>query len=144
STLAGILAAAKADGFDLIHFNFASAGLPSLPEPEDLIRCEGIRGDLTSAGMNLAAVSGTFNAIHPVQAVRANFIHRCQGVIRSAPLLGTDMVTLRTGSADADNMWKAPPDNDTPEAWRELLSTLEQLVPVAEEAGVFLGVEPET
>ena len=40
-------------------------------------------------------------------------------------------------------MWRRHPDNDKPDAWSDLLATLDQLVPVAEEHGVVLGIEPE-
>ena len=40
-------------------------------------------------------------------------------------------------------MWTAHPDNDSPEAWDDLIAELEHLLPIAELAGVVLGVEPE-
>jgi sugar phosphate isomerase/epimerase len=40
-------------------------------------------------------------------------------------------------------MWRAHPENGSKEAWADLLGTLERLVPIAEESGVFLGIEPE-
>jgi sugar phosphate isomerase/epimerase len=41
-------------------------------------------------------------------------------------------------------MWKHHPDNSSAEAWDDLLQTLSQLVPVAQDSGVVLGVEPES
>jgi sugar phosphate isomerase/epimerase len=40
-------------------------------------------------------------------------------------------------------MWQKHPDNDTPEAWADLLVQVEEAVRVAEDFGVTLGVEPE-
>jgi sugar phosphate isomerase/epimerase len=40
-------------------------------------------------------------------------------------------------------MWQRHKDNDTPEAWADLLVQVEQAVITAENYGVALGVEPE-
>ena len=44
---------------------------------------------------------------------------------------------------DPIDMWRRHPDNDSPEAWDDLLSTMEVLVNIAEEFGLELAVEPE-
>jgi sugar phosphate isomerase/epimerase len=64
-------------------------------------------------------------------------------VIALAPKLGTHLVTLCTGSRDRQSMWQRHEDNDTPEAWADLLTQVEQAVVAAEHHGVVLGVEPE-
>lgn len=53
------------------------------------------------------------------------------------------MLSLCTGTRDPLDMWKRHPDNDRPDAWRDLLTTSEQLLPVAERNGLTLGIEPE-
>ena len=40
-------------------------------------------------------------------------------------------------------MWRAHPDNATPEAWRDLVASMATAVAVAEANGVDLGIEPE-
>ena len=64
-------------------------------------------------------------------------------VIRHAPDLSAEVVTLCTGTRDPQNMWRAHPGNTTPQAWQEQLDTFGQLLPAAREAGLLLGVEPE-
>jgi sugar phosphate isomerase/epimerase len=64
-------------------------------------------------------------------------------LIAWAPRVGTDVVTVCTGSRDPESMWRKHPDNDTPEAWADLLVQIERAVQLAEEYGVTLGVEPE-
>jgi sugar phosphate isomerase/epimerase len=64
-------------------------------------------------------------------------------VIALAPKLGANVVTLCTGSRDPSSMWQKHPDNDTPEAWADLLVQMEEAVRAAENFGVTLGVEPE-
>ena len=40
-------------------------------------------------------------------------------------------------------MWHGHPDNRSPEAWRDLTRSLAKLLPVAEEVGIALALEPE-
>jgi sugar phosphate isomerase/epimerase len=58
--------------------------------------------------------------------------------------LGTTVITLCTGTRDRENMWRRHPDNGTPEAWRDLLATMQVALESAEEHGVTLAFEPET
>ena len=57
--------------------------------------------------------------------------------------LGTSVITLCTGTRDPDNMWRRHPDNDTPEAWDDLVVSMRQAIEVAEEYQVTLAFEPE-
>ena len=52
-------------------------------------------------------------------------------------------ITLCTGTRDPDNQWRRHPANDEPEAWRDLVDALDELLPHAEHSGVILGIEPE-
>ena len=54
------------------------------------------------------------------------------------------MITLCTGTRDRYNMWRRHPDNGTPEAWRDMLATMQEALQKAEENGVTLAFEPET
>jgi sugar phosphate isomerase/epimerase len=40
-------------------------------------------------------------------------------------------------------MWRRHPDNDTPEAWRDMIAALREAVQIAEEHALTLGFEPE-
>ena len=40
-------------------------------------------------------------------------------------------------------MWRAHPDNNSPEAWDDLLTTMRELVNIAVEYELELAVEPE-
>ena len=142
--LNSVLEAVKSDGFDATQFNLSCAGLASLPERLEESSCRSIRTDLARNGIDMIAISGTFNAIHPDITIRSEDTRRCCGLIAKARLLGTDLVTLCTGSRDAENMWRAHPDNLTAEAWSDMLETLAKLVTQAELHNVFLGIEPET
>ena len=66
-----------------------------------------------------------------------------QALIAAAPGLGTRVVTLCTGSRDPEDMWRAHPDNSSPEAWRDSLEQIAAALAVAERCDVVLAFEPE-
>ena len=53
------------------------------------------------------------------------------------------MITLCTGTRDAQDQWRAHPDNGTAEAWRDLLAAMESAITTAERWNIDLGIEPE-
>lgn len=136
--------AIAAAGFDCTQLNLSAIGRPTLDEGLDDPSAQEIRDSFSRTGVRIWGVSGTFNAAHPDPAVRAAGVRACQEIIRRAPALGANAVTLCTGTRDAANMWRSHPDNTTTEAWADLVEVLGALVPVAEAAGVQLGIEPES
>ena len=73
----------------------------------------------------MAAVSGTFNLIHPDRATTADAAGKPGGAgRRPARRWGPASSRLCTGTCDPVDMWKAHPDNDSPEAWRQLVESL--------------------
>jgi sugar phosphate isomerase/epimerase len=135
--------AVAAHGVSSLQFNFACAGLPSLPESLEPGLLERIRRAASERGLSLAAVSGTFNMIHPDPAQRQDGLRRLEVVAGACAALGTQVVTLCTGTRAREDMWRHHPDNDTPEAWRDLLHSLTSALQIAERHHVFLGIEPE-
>jgi sugar phosphate isomerase/epimerase len=53
------------------------------------------------------------------------------------------VITLCTGTRDTTSIWRRHPDNDSPEAWTDLLVSVRQAIEIAEEYGVTLAPEPE-
>ncbi len=140
---ATVLAAAAAAGYAAVQWNMACAGLPAMPDeiaPKD---CAVIRKAAEASGVAIAAVSGTYNMIHPDPAVRAAGLRRLSVLIDAAEAMGTGMVTLCTGTRHATDQWAHHPDNATPEAWRDLLDEMAKACTMAEARGVRLGIEPE-
>jgi len=91
----------------------------------------------------MAAISGTFNIIcHDRTALEANFC-RLRTLAEACQALGTSVITLCTGTRDAENMWRRHPDNDTDEAWRDMLDSVREIVRIGEETGVTMAIEPE-
>jgi len=143
SSINNVLNAVKEHQYTCVQFNMASAGLPSMPDsmPEDLPA--EIRRSMSEHGLKMAALSGTFNMIHPVKKQRELGLERLSLLIDCAAELGTDMITLCTGSFDPENMWHFHPENNSKTAWKMLCETMEQAASKAEKADILLGIEPE-
>ena len=142
-TLGATLDAVAAHGIRAVQFNLSCAGLPTLPEALDAATCDAIHAAHAERGLTMAAISGTFNMIHPDPQVRSDGLRRLGVLAASCTRLGAPLITLCTGSRDAGNMWRRHPDNDSPEAWRDLLESMEVALIGAECCSVHLGVEPE-
>jgi sugar phosphate isomerase/epimerase len=142
-SLEGVLDAVVAHGLHETQFNMSVAGLPSMPEEIDKALADRIREAADERAITLSAVSGTFNMAHPDEEVRRDGLHRLGVISRSCGRLGTSTITLCTGTRDRDNMWRRHPDNGTPEAWRDPLTTMQVALETAEQHGVTLAFEPE-
>ncbi len=141
-TAAETFAAVKADGFKAVQFNLSNLGLPPLPDavPAGL---DVAAASAASAGIAISALSGTWNMAHPDPAYRAAMRPKFLNVLHAARHLGTNIVTLCTGSRDASNMWAAHPDNTTPQAWADLAAELAWALDHAAHLGLKLAIEPE-
>ncbi|HEY0603598.1 MAG TPA: sugar phosphate isomerase/epimerase family protein [Herpetosiphonaceae bacterium] len=142
-TLAETLDAVVAHGIGCVQFNMACAGVPSLPEQIDAALSAEIRGAMEARQLRMAAVSGTFNMIHPDLRRRQDGLARLRTLAAACHDLGTSVITLSTGTRDPDDMWRRHPANDTPESWRDLLAALSEALTIAEEHRVTLAFEPE-
>lgn len=140
---AAVLAAVRAAGYDCAQFNLACAGLASMPDAVPAAAIERISKASAATGVDLVALSGTYNMIHPDPRMRADGLRRLGVVIEAAQALSIPLVTLCTGSRDPHDMWRHHPDNATPAAWADMLAGMEKALALAEAAGVDLGIEPE-
>lgn len=138
-----VLTAARAAGFAAVQYNMACSGLPPMPDVVTDAQAAAVAQAAAETGVAIAAVSGTYNMIHPDPAVRAAGLRRLEVLIGAAAAMGTGMVTLCTGTRDPDDQWRHHPDNATPEAWADLLAEMGKACALAEARGVRLGIEPE-
>jgi sugar phosphate isomerase/epimerase len=143
-TLAKTLDAVVEHGFDCVQFNFACVDMPSMPEQIPPEIAEEIAGEMSQRGISMAAVSGTFNMIHPDPAKRQDGLRRLAAMAQVCRLLNTSTITLCTGSRDAENMWRSHPLNRSPEAWHDLIASLSAALEMTKSSGVTFGIEPET
>lgn len=143
STLDQKFEAVAGMGFSAVQLDLASVGLETVPDeiPEPAVT------EIVEAsnrhGIAIAALSGTFNMIDPDLSARSSNLSRLLGLIEFAPSIGTNVVTICTGTRNASSMWRRHPDNDSEEAWADLLESLAPALRAAEVNGVVLGVEPE-
>ncbi len=138
-----VLGAAKAAGFASVQYNMACSGLAAMPDRITPAQTKSVLQAALTTGISIAAVSGTYNMIHPDPAVRAAGLQRLGALVTASAAMGTKMVTLCTGTRDADDQWRGHPANASTEAWKDLLDEMAKACALAEDHGVKLGIEPE-
>jgi sugar phosphate isomerase/epimerase len=137
------LAAAAQAGYSTVQFNMACLGLPSMPDKIEPGVAEGVAAASRATHVSVAAVSGTYNMNHPDKAVRARGLARLEVLAAACKSLGTRLVTLCTGTRDAQDQWRWHPANAQPDAWRDLVAEMEAAVAIADRHDIELGIEPE-
>jgi sugar phosphate isomerase/epimerase len=142
-TLEGTLDAVAAYGIRNVEFDLACSGVPTLPERVDHALAARIAGAHAERGITMAAISGRYNMIHPDRQARRAGMHGLRVLAETCPALGTMIITLSTGTRDPENMWRRHEDNDSTEAWSEMIEAVGEAARIAEEAGVLLAFEPE-
>ena len=142
-TLEGVFDAVVKHGLSLVQLNFSCAGLPNLPERVEPDLLEKIRRETAARNITLVALSGTFNMIHPDPKARREGLDRFPVLAAACREFGIPAISLCTGTRDPEDMWRHHPDNQTPEAWRDLTNSLSEALASAEKYDVTLGVEPE-
>ncbi len=142
-TLEETLDAVRALGVDCLHFNMKCLGGPSMPDEIDPALCRRVRDAMTARGLKMASISGTFNLIHPERSRRRDGLRRLGVLAAACKQLDVSIITLCTGTRDPDDMWRRHPDNDRPEAWRDLVESLDEALAIAEEHNVTLAFETE-
>jgi len=139
----GVFDALASHGLRETQFNMSVVRLSPLPEEIDSALTDRVRVAAAERRIALVAVSGTFNMIHPDEEVRRDGLRRLGVLAGACDRLGTSTVTLCTGTRDPEDMWRRHQDNARPEAWRDLLATMQEALETAEEHGVTLAFEPE-
>ncbi len=143
ATLEEELDAVANHGISCMQFGLSSAGVTELPTHIDVDLCHKIREEMSSRNITMTALSGTYNMIHPDLQQRADGLRNLRVLASACDQLGTSVITLCTGTRDPNSMWRRHPDNDSPEAWDDLVISMRQAIQVAEEYQVTLAFEPE-
>src|ERR1041384_7260082 len=110
-TVEDVFDAVKAHGLSCVQFNLSCAGLPTLPDEIAPSLITRIREASLSSGIEIAAVSGTYNMIHPDHRVRQAGLRRLRTLATACRGLGTSVITLCTGTRDPADMWRWHPEN---------------------------------
>lgn len=143
-TVEAVAAAIAGYGLGAVQLSLESAGMEPLPATISEAEARHIGDVFRHAGVQVAAVSGTFNVLDPDRERLRDSLDRFVVLCDACEWLGTRVVTTCTGTRDETSMWRHHPDNRRPEAWDELLDRFGEMVRAAERAGVVMAFEPET
>lgn len=141
--LAQTLDAVAGTGLRCVQFNFACCGIPTVPPTLDDALLRSVQDELQARGITVAALSATFNLIHPDRVQRREGLQRLPALARAAQALGCPLLTLCTGTRDPVDMWRAHPDNGSAEAWADLHESINHALELTANTGIALGIEPE-
>lgn len=104
--------------------------------------CERARSTLRDNGIELYQTTGYWQClIHPDEAKRREAVAVLRAALRIAGWLGSRSIDTGPGSMNPRGPWFPHPDNWTANARRQLIRSLRECVPAAEDAGVYLGLE---
>ena len=142
-TAAMVLPQVKAAGFTVAQYNMACSGLPAMPDDISGAAIAEIKTATQSSGITLNALSATYNMIHPDVAEREKGHRRLAIIAEAAQAMGIPLITLCTGTRDAVDQWKHHPDNNSMEAWHDLIQSMQTAITITDKFNVDLGIEPE-
>ena len=134
--------AAKGYGFTCTQFALSTVYKDDMTLEYDADMARRIYATTSANGIDIVAFNGTFNMCHPDKHVREEGLACLERIASLCGILKCPVVSLCTGSR-GDNMWAWHPDNDTKEAWTDLMWSMERAIAIANKYKVYLGVEIE-
>jgi sugar phosphate isomerase/epimerase len=138
----GVFEAIAQHGLSCTQWNWACVpGLSSLPPKLTVETRSAVKHAAATSGVRIAAISATFNLIDPISRERGLALLPAQA--EAALSVDCNLLTLCTGTRSQADMWTHHPDNDTDEAWLEMLDGLRKACRTASRFGVQLAIEPE-
>ena len=138
-----VLSASRAAGFEAVQYNLSCSGIGSLPEaiPDDAV--QEIRHAARATGVGIAAISATYNMTDPDPERLASGRRAFQAICEKTPAMGSNLVTVCSGSKHPTDKWQHHPANDDPQSWTDMCKEFEIICEHATQHGVLIGVEPE-
>jgi sugar phosphate isomerase/epimerase len=143
NTLEARLDAVKACGLDCVQVSLDCAGLSDMPDEIPLEVSGRIRRETAARGLTIASLQGTFNMSHPDAEQRRTGLRRLRVLAEACPPLGVSTIHVCTGTRDQRSMWRRHPDNNSPEAWRDMVACVRTATEIARQTRVVLAFEPE-
>lgn len=143
-TIEELFQASASYGINFLQFNLSCVGLETLPANVSSDLVERISSSARRTNIKLSAISGTFNMAHPSPAIRTENTKRFEVLCKTAARLQIPIITLCTGTRDPVDMWKWHPENNSKEAWVDMVGSMQSVLIVAEKNNVILALEPET
>lgn len=142
-TLSQRLDAAKTHGMACVQLSMACAGLPEMPDSIPAGLPQQFGKETAARGMAVACLTGTFNMCHPDPEHRRTGLRRLRLLAEACAPMGTSCLHICTGTRDERSMWRRHPDNNTPEAWRDMAACIREAADIARQTKVVLAFEPE-
>lgn len=143
NSLEARLDAVKACGLDCVQMSLDCAGLADMPDEIPLEVSDRIRRETAARGITITSVQGTFNMSHPDAEHRRTGLRRLRVLAEACPQWGVSRIHVCTGTRDTGSMWRRHPDNDSPEAWRDMAACVREAADGARQTRVVLAFEPE-
>jgi sugar phosphate isomerase/epimerase len=130
-------------GFECTQFNAACLGIPSLPGQIDVALWSRAARAARCAGVRVVALSATFNLLDENELRLTDNFRRLEVLAQGAVILGTDLLTLCSGTRNQEDMWTYHPQNQSSAAWQEMFDAMRRALEVATKYDLNLGIEPE-
>jgi sugar phosphate isomerase/epimerase len=143
ATPLAVLSAARDAGYQAVQYNMTCSGLAALPLEIAGDVAEAVAAASEETRVEIAAVSATYNMIHPDAAVREKGRRGFQAIASMARRMGTSLLTVCSGTLDPEDQWRHHSDNASAAAWQEMCKEFSRLLTIAETYDVEIGVEPE-
>ena len=112
------------------------------PNDTPKAKADRLRQVLADNGIRLYQATGFWqNLVTPDETKRRDSVKTLQGALRLTGWMGGRGIDTGPGSMHPDGPWFPHPDNWTLTSRKQLVKSLKEAAPVAEEAGVYLSLE---
>ena len=142
-TPAKVLTDSANAGFTSVQYNMACSGLSSLPDEISDEVAQSVAAASKQTGVSVSAISATYNMAHPSGAVRKAGRKSFAVIAGKARAMGSNLLTLCTGSRDPNDQWRHHEQNNSSDAWGDMVQEFGHLIAIAEREDIYLGIEPE-
>ena len=143
-TIEELFQAIASYGINSAQFNLSCVGVETLPANVSSELVQRITGSAELASVELAAISGTFNMAHPDPAIRSDNSMKFEILCEVTARLRIPVITLCTGTRDPVDMWKWHSENNSKEAWGDMVRSTESCLIAAEKHSLIVAIEPES
>lgn len=114
-----------------------------IPDTVSASAIEAILNASRETDVAIGAVNGTWNMAHPDRAVREEGMRRMDGFLAAATALNCPVATLCSGTRSHVHLWYESDENNSPEAWADMLESMRVCAGLAEKHSVTLAIETE-
>jgi sugar phosphate isomerase/epimerase len=112
------------------------------PHTTTAAQCHRVRDLLADHGLRMYQATGYWQClVHPDEAARREAVRTLQAALRVAGWLGTYAIDTGPGSLSPNGPWFPHPYNYKSQARDQLIRSLREAAPAAEDSSVILGLE---